>query len=159
MVTVSSAQGVTMPSPSVSRDGLAEGSRNRSALPYFGRMRRHARPGGPVKINSLDALRDRDWRRHDRLPHLQPASEQHQGRRVGHPRHQCGKDRAAGNPAKVGDHTGQFDLGVFEELLQPLHLAGAVPRNTSACPPAVARPTSLTMALSFPRRAAVGVRS
>jgi hypothetical protein len=61
--------------------------------------------------------------------HLQPTSEQHQGSRVGHPRHQCGEDPAAGNPAEVGDHTGQFDLGVLEELLQPLDLPGAVSRD------------------------------
>jgi hypothetical protein len=70
--------------------------------------------------------------------YLQPTSEQHRSSRVGHPRHQCGEDPATGNPAKVGDHTGQFDLGVFEKLLQPLHLPGAVPRNAGSGPGQVA---------------------
>ena len=70
--------------------------------------------------------------------HLQPTSEQHQGSRVGHPRHQCGEDPAAGNPAEVGDHTGQFDLGILEKLLQPLHLPGTVPRNGGSGPGQVA---------------------
>ena len=69
---------------------------------------------------------------------LQPASEQHQSSRVGHPRHQCGEDPAAGNPAQVADHTGQLDLGVFEQLLQPLHLPGAVPRNGGPGPGQIA---------------------
>jgi hypothetical protein len=70
--------------------------------------------------------------------HFQPASEQHQGSGVGHPRNQCGEDPAAGNPAEVGDHTGQFDLGVLEELLQPLRLAGTVSRDAGSGPGQVA---------------------
>ena len=52
--------------------------------------------------------------------------------RIGLPPDHGLQDVSGGDPGQIGDDAGQFDLGILQQLLQPLPFPTPVPQNGGA---------------------------